>query len=137
MKTETIILKNLIQNESYTRKVLPYLTPELFQTRSEKLLYQEIHEYISKYNKNPNKEVLSVNFSNKDNLGEEEFTEIYELIEQVATPTLFIDGDQQKWGSEADQKWLLDTTETFAPFTMRFWNPSISWMESLRRTARG
>ena len=47
MNLEVTILSNLIYNEKYTRKVLPFLKAEYFTVRSYKVIFLEIHEYIS------------------------------------------------------------------------------------------
>jgi len=102
MKTETIILKNLILNEPYSRKVLPYLKSDLFQETNEKLIFEEIHSYILKYNQLPTKEALKVILSNKDNITEDSFNETLELVDELVKPS-----------ETPDINWLVNTTETF------------------------
>ena len=49
MKIETTILKNLLQNEDYTRKVLPFLEEDYFTDNNEKIIYNHINEFVSNY----------------------------------------------------------------------------------------
>ena len=49
-RIEATALKNLIHNEEYTRKVLPFLKPEYFSDRHEQILFNEIEKFVSKYN---------------------------------------------------------------------------------------
>ena len=57
---ETTILKNLIYNEEYSRKVLPFITKEYFETYHEKILFEEISSFITKYNNLPTNETLII-----------------------------------------------------------------------------
>ena len=62
-RVEHLILKNLMYNEPFTRKVLPYLQPEYFEDRSEKVLFEEVNSFISTYNNLPTKEALTINLN--------------------------------------------------------------------------
>ena len=53
MRTEAAILKNLIQNEEYTRKVLPFLKEDYFTENADKTLYGTVNEFVKKYNSLP------------------------------------------------------------------------------------
>ena len=47
MNLELTILSNLVYNEKYARKVLPFLKAEYFTDKSYKIIFLEIHEYVS------------------------------------------------------------------------------------------
>ena len=64
-RIEQSIIKNLIQSEQFTRKVIPFLKPEYFAVSSEQLLYTEITHYFDKYSKSPTLEALLINLDNK------------------------------------------------------------------------
>ena len=49
-RIEDTILTNLIFNEEYTRKVLPFLKDEYFGTRSDKIIFACIEDFVNKYN---------------------------------------------------------------------------------------
>lgn len=97
---EEIILSNLIQNEKYTRKVLPYLKDEYFLDRNDRLIYSSIYDYVQKYNVPPTKEVLKIAISDQD-ISQENYEELIEKVD-----ALEIDP-----GTSID--WLVDETEKF------------------------
>ena len=101
MKTiEQTILKNLLRNEPYLRKVIPFLKKEYFQDRSEKLLCQEMQDYILKYNHLPTTEAIQISLANKDGVYEDEFKDAASLIDILS-----------KDSEDSDPKWLEETTE--------------------------
>ena len=102
MRLETTILKNLIYNEEYTRKVLPFLSVNYFQEREDKILYEKIDEYINKYNALPTQEALAIELD-KSPLKDEEFQNSLKLLESITTNE----------NDEANISWLLDSTEKF------------------------
>ena len=60
MRIETAILKNLLQNEDYTRKVLPFLKTDYFTENADKTVYNKIHDFVVKYNNLPSKEAAAL-----------------------------------------------------------------------------
>jgi replicative DNA helicase len=101
MRIETTILSNLIFNEEYARKTIPFLKSEYFSDKTEKVIFDEIDAYVKKYNTFPSKEALSIDLSIKDNLSEDQFNESKTYVEH-----LHYDADTQL-------EWLLDNTEKF------------------------
>ena len=97
---ELTILSNLIHNEDYTRKVLPFLKEDYFKTKEEVILFKKIEDFVTKYNNLPNKEALTIELSNSKNITEEEFKLTKNLLDSL-----------QK--SDVEYQWLLDTTEKF------------------------
>ena len=69
-KIERTALKNLIHNEEYTRKVLPFLKPEYFEDHSERVIFSEIQKFVSQYNKQPTKETLQIDIGKRKDLNE-------------------------------------------------------------------
>ena len=59
-RIERTALRNLIHNEEYSRKVLPFIKEDYFSDRLEKLLFTEIYKFVNKYNNIPTKESLSI-----------------------------------------------------------------------------
>jgi len=102
MKIETTILKNLLQNEDYARKVLPFLNDEYFTENSDKIIYNQINNFILKYNSLPNKEALNIELS-EAKITEEDFKASVNLINEIGK-------DEQEF---SDLTWLLDSTEKF------------------------
>ena len=65
-RIETTAIRNLIHNEEYCRKVLPFIKEEYFTDRLEKLLFTEVYKFVNKYNELPTKESLSIENVAKD-----------------------------------------------------------------------
>ncbi len=70
-KIEFLILKCLINNEDYSRKVLPFIKSEYFEDNSEKTVFLEIQSFMEHYNKLPTKEVLHIELDKNTNLTDE------------------------------------------------------------------
>ena len=68
---EKTILRNLITNEEFSRKVLPYLKPEYFREPSDLVLFEEVNKFTSKYNKLPTLESMSIEVSSRQNVNED------------------------------------------------------------------
>jgi replicative DNA helicase len=102
MRIESTILKNLIYNEEYARKTLPFLKDEYFSEHPDKTVYGLIDNFINKYNTLPSKEALGIEISESP-LREEEFKEVTLLLDEVT----------QTDSEYTDLNWLLETTEKF------------------------
>ena len=74
------ILKNLVHNETYTRQVIPFIEPDYFEERSDKIVFEEIAKFLSSYDKNPTKEVLHIEVEKRVDINEEEYKNIEQLI---------------------------------------------------------
>jgi len=101
MAIETTILSNLVFNEEYSRKVIPFIKEEYFTVQSDKTLYRIIREYVEKYNAFPSKEALAIDLSNKAGISEEVFKQSKELINSLNE------------NDETQLEWLVDQTEKF------------------------
>jgi len=102
MRTESAILKNLLHNEEYTRKVLPFLKTDYFTDNADKIVYNALSDFVIKYNSLPTKEALSIELQ-EVKINEEEFKETLELLNDISKNT----------EEYTDIGWLLDTTEKF------------------------
>jgi len=103
-RIEHIILRNIIRNEEYMRKILPFLKEEYFTETCDKTLYRLARDFIDKYNTSPSLEALIISLQNS-NTGEAVFKEAYEAIKDIAS--ILEDND------DTNDKWLLDETEKF------------------------
>jgi len=101
MTIEKTILSNLLFNEEYTRKVLPFIKDEYFRDHSDKLTFKLIQEYINKYNALPSKEALNIDLQNKTNVSEETYKQAINIIESL------------KCDKDTNSKWLTEQTEKF------------------------
>lgn len=102
MNLEQKILKHLLVDEEYTRKTLPFIRSEYFQESSEKLLFDEIQNYVTKYNAMPTKEALVIEVDKKVNLSDDQHKKTIALIKEITIDTEI-----------SDTKWLIDATESF------------------------
>jgi len=99
-RIEITILRNFFYNEEFTRKALPFVKPDYFTNRIEKLLYEEIDKFVQEYKNLPTKETILIEFGRRKDINEEELKLIKELV------ISFTD-------EKSDLQWLLDTTEKF------------------------
>ena len=100
MRIEQTILKNLIQSEQFTRKVIPFLKPEYFADSSEQLVYDEIKSYFEKYTKSPTLEALLINLDNDTSHSENIITGCKELLGSMPdeeTPMDWLVDETEKW----------------------------------------
>ena len=99
-RLEITVLRNLVHNEEYMRKVLPFVKSEYFTDESERTIYKIISDFVVKYNKPPTTEALGITLQNS-NLPEGTFKETSELVKELET------------FDKPNQDWLLDETEKF------------------------
>jgi replicative DNA helicase len=103
MNLERAIFNNLLNNETYARKTIPFLKPEYFHNRNDRVVFELIDSYITKYNATPTREAMLVDLNNRDNISEDQFKECKEIVEEIP--------DQSDQLSNVD--WLIDQTEKF------------------------
>ena len=97
MRIETTILKNLIHNEEYSRKVLPFLSEDFFDDETERTLYSTINKHVEEYNRLPTEEVLKITLDDLTNQN------LYENCLE----------DKELGKCEIDNEYLVDKTEEF------------------------
>ena len=97
-RIETTILRNLVFNEDYSRKVIPFIQPDYFEQKSEKVIFEEIVQFIVKYGSAITIEALNIEVENRTDLTEDQIKEIREINHSLND-------------SVVDKQWLLDTTE--------------------------
>ena len=97
-RIEETILRNLLHNEEYYRKVVPFLKAEYYENYHEKIIYEEIADFAAKYDKIPTKEVLTINLQNRNDLTDESFQNSVQTVSNLS----------DEW---VDYEWLLDATE--------------------------
>ena len=94
---EQTILRNILVNEPYTRKVLPFIKPEYFEGVYQKL-FKEVAKYVAKYNRLPTSESFKIELDDS-NLSEEHYRHAVEIIPEIFKK------------EEVDDEWLYDKTE--------------------------
>ena len=102
-RLEQTILKNLIYNEEYTRKVLPFIQSDYFSDNTEKVVFKEIFEFVNKYKNLPTHEALVINFTESKTLTEPQVRSSIELLNEF----------KQNKDETVDLSWLTENTEKF------------------------
>jgi replicative DNA helicase len=97
-RIETTILRNLIYNEDYSRKVIPFIQPDYFESKSEKVIFEEIVQFIVKYGSAITIEALNIEIENRTDLTEDQVKEVREINKSLND-------------FPVEKQWLLDTTE--------------------------
>lgn len=101
MTFEKIIFSNLVNNEEYGRKTIPFLKDEYFQDPSDKVVFDLINTYVGKYNKFPTTESLLIDL-NSQSLDQHIFSQAKETIESL-----------DNYDPKTDLKWIVEKTEKF------------------------
>ena len=97
-KIEFLILRNLLHNEEYTRKVIPFIKAEYFEDINQKIVFEEILSFVGQYNKLATKEVLSIEVEKRKDINDTSFKEIVHLIDCLDD-------------IPSELNWVIDTTE--------------------------
>ena len=95
---EQTILRNLLTDEDYMRKVLPFIKPDYFEGIY-RILFREAGKFVAKYNKLPNTEAFKIELDGADKLNDEQYNLAMDIVPQLFS------------NEKVDDKWLLDTTE--------------------------
>ncbi|AON98325.1 DNA primase/helicase [Synechococcus phage S-RIM2] len=98
MNLEVTILSNLIFNQRYTRKVLPFIRQEYFTAREYKIIFLEIHEYVSQYEALPSLNAIGIECQERTDLTEDQYKQVVEVLNVLSD-------------DPADFDWLVNTTE--------------------------
>ena len=98
---EPLILGSLVHNEDYTRKVLPFLKEEYFDTFENKTIFSVIDDYIKTYNDIPTKDAMKISLDEKRNLNQDQFVKVTNIIDELS------------YDDKNTEEWLLDKTEKF------------------------
>jgi len=97
-KVEFLVLKNLLHNEDFLRKCIPFIKPDYFQDANQRIVFEEITDFVNQYNDVPTQEILSIEIEKRSDINENNFKEVTQLISCLENePT--------------DHEWLLNTTE--------------------------
>jgi replicative DNA helicase len=98
VQVELLILTNLIYNDEYLRKVLPFIKKEYFDDFNQRVIFEEVSSFVIEYNNTPTKEILSIEIEKRSDINQEQFNSIINLIASHE-PTV------------TEMQWLIDTTE--------------------------
>ena len=102
-RLEQTILKNLIYNEEYSRKVLPFIRPDYFSDNIEKTVFKEVFDFTNHYKNPPTHEALVINFTEKKDVSDEVVKDAIQLLNEL----------NQAKEEPTETPWLIDQTEKF------------------------
>ena len=97
---ERTSLTQLVTNEQYARKVLPFMKADYFSDKTERTVFEEITKFVDKYNKIPTQTSLEIEVQSRKDLNEEEYKKVVAVIQTLSS-------------TDVDFDWLVDTTEKF------------------------
>jgi replicative DNA helicase len=100
MRIENTILNNLVFNEEYCRKVLPFLKKRYFSERKEAIIFEEINKFFEAYNKPITTEILAIEIANRKDISDGDLKEQQQTV-----------SDMKHQDTNAD--WLVEETEKF------------------------
>ena len=86
MEIESTILDNLVYNEAYSRKTIPFLKSEYFSNQNNGKVFQIIESFVGKYNAFPTKEALYIELNNLDGLSETQYSECKDIVQAISRP---------------------------------------------------
>ena len=104
-RIEQTILKNLIQSDSFARKVLPFLKAEYFTETDEKTVFDEVSNYFDKYTKTPTIEALLINLENNTSLQDGVVKSSKTIVKEIGSHQ---DETPQDWLIDEAEKWCKD-----------------------------
>ena len=99
-RIEQVILENLIKDDAYVRKVIPFLKPDYFMAHEDRKLFKIIHDFVEKYNNPPSKQAIILAVNEDTSLNEDSHAKCMEVINTLN-------------GEEVNRDWLVDETEKF------------------------
>ena len=80
--------------------MLPFIKPDYFSVKEERIVFEEITNFVDKYRKMPTKISLEIEVEGRKDLNETEHQKIVDIIKTLDA-------------TDVDMEWLLDTTEKF------------------------
>jgi replicative DNA helicase len=102
MTTERLILRNLIHNDEFLRKAIPFIKEEYFSDKIERRMFKEIDNFVQRYNSPPSADALKICINDIQDFNEKEYTEAKNIVENISLEY-----------EKVDEKWLMDTAEKF------------------------
>ena len=102
-RIETTILANLIYNEEYCRKVLPFIKPDYFGDKKERVIFDEIGKFVVKYGNMATKEILGIELESRTDLSDSDLKESNQIVD-----TLEDNASNYEWLVTTTEKWCRD-----------------------------
>ena len=102
-RIELLILRNLLYNEEYARKVVPFIKDEYFEEQNQKIIYQEISSFLQKYDKLATKEILYIEVEKRSDINDTSFRDITDIISSFDNEI-----GEIEWLVDSTEKWCRD-----------------------------
>jgi replicative DNA helicase len=102
-KIEFLVLRNLIHNEEYLRKVLPFIKEEYFEDSEQRIVFEEISKFVLEYNDIPTKEILCIEIEKRSDVNEEQFKKLTHLVSHLEDIAV-----EKNWLVNTTEKWCRD-----------------------------
>ena len=102
-KVEFLVLKNLLNNEEYLRKVVPFLKKDYFEESKYQVVFEEIFSFANEYNEPPTKEILSIEVEKRKDLNQDSLKDILHLIDCLDDYPV-----EYEWLVSTTEKWCRD-----------------------------
>lgn len=99
-RIEQVILENLVKDEQYVRKVIPFLKEPYFMNFEDNKIFTIIHDFVEKYNNPPTKQAIVLSLNEDTSLNEDSHKKCLEILDNLN-------------GEKVDRQWLVDETEKF------------------------
>ena len=97
-KVEFLILRNLLHNEEYIRKVIPFVKADYFEDSIQRVVFEEILSFVQEYNQPATKEILCIEAEKRQDINDDSFKQITTLITNLED-------------EPSEFEWLVNTTE--------------------------
>jgi len=107
-RLEGTILRNLLYNEEYARKTIPFFKEEYFTQIEDRAVFQEIQKYFTKYSNPPTKEAIIIELGERNDLTEEHFQSSTELLKDAEENHEREDRENISWLLERSEKFCQD-----------------------------
>jgi replicative DNA helicase len=102
-RLESIILRSLIYDEEYTRRVMPFLADTYFSDKTEHTIFSKLRDFVDKFKTVPTNEALIVDLSKTSGVGQDDFDEI----------TTYLNALNREKGEKPNADWLVEQTESW------------------------
>jgi replicative DNA helicase len=102
-KVEFLILRNLLHNEEYLRKVIPFIKAEYFEDTNQKIIFEEILNFVTEYNQLATKEILCIEVEKRNDINDSSFKEVTDLVASLEDEVSELD-----WAVDTTEKWCRD-----------------------------
>ena len=99
-RVEFLVLKSLLHNEEFLRKTIPFIRAEYFQDLNQKIVFEEIVDFVNQYNETPTQEVLSIEIEKRNDINETSFKELVHLVSNLTE-----EPQEFEWLCNTTEKW--------------------------------